>query len=203
MPPEGQLVGFVGRLSPEKGPEVFLRAAALLHEKLPEVHFLMIGDGPMLTDLTLQARKMGLRRHVHFVPATEDIASMYGELDVLAHCSHSEAMPLVLMEAMASGLPLVATHVGGVPEIVVPDVTGMLCWPGDYQQMAARLGDLLQDPARRARMGSAARRHAENSFSIDRTVDSLSQLFVSLAVKASAQQPAAAREPIAALAARA
>ena len=108
---DAPVVGFVGRLSPEKGPDVFLRMALGLHERNPAVRFIVAGDGPMRHQLEAFTRRFALDGVVHLAGMQSDMPAVYNELDVLVSASHSEAMPLALMEAMACGVPLVATRV--------------------------------------------------------------------------------------------
>lgn len=173
------LVGFVGRLSPEKGPEVFVRAALLLAHAAPQAHCVIVGDGPTRPRIADRIERFGLGAHVHLVGTCDDMPSVYAQLDVLVSSSHSEAMPLALMEGMACGLPVVATRVGGVPELVVQGETGWLVPAGDFESIAARVASLLH-PEQQARMGAAARRRAVERFSLPvwlgHMADLLSQL---------------------------
>ncbi len=154
------LVGFIGRLSPEKGPEVFVRAAMLLKALHPPAHCVLVGEGPMEAGLRQLVKKLRLSGHVHFAGLVRDMPAVYQDLDLTISSSHSEAMPLAVMEAMSSGLPVVAARVGGVPEIVVHGQTGWLVGPGDFEDIASRAAGLLADPAARADMGQHARTHA-------------------------------------------
>ena len=154
------LVGFVGRLSPEKGPEVFVRAAMLLKGLHPQARCVLIGEGPMEAGLGQLVKQLRLSGHVHFAGLARDMPAVYQDLDLAVSSSHSEAMPLAVMEAMSSGLPVVATRVGGVPEIVLHGQTGWLVGSGDFEDIAGRAADLLADPAARAAMGRQARTHA-------------------------------------------
>jgi glycosyltransferase involved in cell wall biosynthesis len=161
------LVGFVGRLSPEKGPEVFVRSALLLHSRMPDAHCVMVGEGPMHGQLQALIAQCGLSDRVHLVGARDDMPEVHNELDVVVSTSHSEAMPLALMEAMASGVPVVATRVGGVPDMVEHGETGWLAARNDFDDVAARVAGLLADPAERARMGLRARRRAVERMNLD------------------------------------
>lgn len=152
------LVGFVGRLSPEKGPDVFLRAAARVVQDAPmPAHFVMVGEGPMQAALAADCLRLGLGARLHLAGRHPDMPALYRELDLLVCSSHSEAMPLAVMEALATGLPVVATRVGGLPEIVQHGRTGWLVSPRDIEDLAARIAQLLRDGALRRRMGAAAR----------------------------------------------
>ena len=178
--PEAPLIGFAGRLSHEKGPEVFVQAALLLRSSLPQAHLALIGEGPMRAELLALIEHFGLGGRVHLAGLCEDMASVYHELDALVSSSHSEAMPLVLMEAMASGLPVVATRVGGVPDLVEQGETGWLVAPGDFQGIATHLTALLTTPGERERMGALARKRAVAKFSLADCVGQTERLLVRL-----------------------
>ena len=170
------LVGVVGRLSSEKGPHVALRAAMLLHGRCPAARWVFVGDGELRADLEQTRQRLGLEEVVHFVGVRDDMPALYNELDVLLCSSHSEGMPLALMEAMASGLPVVASRVGGVPELVAHGESGWLTADGDHDDMAGRLAALLDDAAAARRMGAAGRRRATTLFGLDAAVAGVATL---------------------------
>lgn len=175
------LVGFVGRLSPEKGPDVFVRSALLLLSRRAEAHCVMVGEGP-LRDATAQLiAQCGLTDRVHLLGGRDDMPQVYNELDVVVSTSHSEAMPLALMEAMASGVPVVATRVGGVPDMVEHGQTGWLVARNDFDDIAARTAGLLNDPIERVRMGTRARQRAVERMNLDDSVDRVAKLLERLA----------------------
>lgn len=175
------LVGFVGRLSPEKGPSVFVRSALLLHSREPGAHFAMVGEGPMEGDLRQLAERFGLSDCLHFVGVQRDMPAVYNALDVVVSSSHSEAMPLALMEAMASGVPVVATRVGGVPDLVEHGETGWLVAPGDFDDIAGCCAALIRDPALRRGMGERGRQRAVERFDLADCVERMDRLLTRLA----------------------
>jgi glycosyltransferase involved in cell wall biosynthesis len=176
LPPSAPLVGFVGRLSMEKGPEVLVRAAFLLRQAKPDAHVIFVGEGPCRATVQALIEKMGLNSCIHLLGLHEDMPSLYGELDVLVSTSYSEAMPLAIMEAMACGLPVVATRVGGVPDMVQHGRTGWLVAPGDFEDIARCLALLLSDEEARSGMGAAARRHALSQWQLEACVTRLGRL---------------------------
>jgi glycosyltransferase involved in cell wall biosynthesis len=180
IPATAPLAAFVGRLSPEKGPDVFLRALPQVRERVPQARFVIVGDGPMRAALASACRQMGLDG-VHFTGARGDMAAVYGEVDVVACSSHSEAMPLAVLEAMAAGVPVVATRVGGVPDLIDVGRTGLLVEPGDSAELAEGLAALLADDAQRAAMATAARDRAVTHFALDTGVAATAQLLRRLA----------------------
>ncbi len=175
------LVGFVGRLSPEKGPEVFVRAMLLLQGRCPQAHAVVVGEGPMLADMRALAGRLGLAQRLHFLGLREDMPAVYNELDVAVSSSHSEAMPLAVAEAMACGLPVVATRVGGVPDMIEHGETGWLVGPGDFNDIAGRCAALLADPALRRRLGERARRRAVERLDLDEGLARVGRLMARLA----------------------
>lgn len=175
------LVGFIGRLSPEKGPEVFLRAALQLRERCPAAHFVLLGDGPMREMAADFIERHQLRDRVHLAGLLDDMPVHLRSLDLVVSTSHSEAMPLALMEAMASGVPVVATRVGGVPDMVVAGHTGWLTGAGDPNGIAHFVARLLDQPEERRAFGDAARQRAERQMSLDQSVQQVEQLYDRLA----------------------
>jgi len=181
IPKTAPLVGFIGRLSWEKAPDVLLRAAAFLRASHPEARYVLVGDGPMEKELRTMTERLGLEGRVFLAGLHEDVASVYPELDVLVCPSHHEAMPLVILEAMASGLAVVATQVGGVADLVQQGLTGWVVLPDDPQQLADRLASVLADRALRERMGKAARQAALERFSLTDCVEAQARLLTQLA----------------------
>jgi glycosyltransferase involved in cell wall biosynthesis len=174
------LLGFVGRLSWEKGPDVFVRAALLLQGNCPQAHAVLVGEGPMEPALRTLIADLGLQHRVHLLGLRSDMPQVYQDLDVLLCSSYTEAMPLSVMEAMASGLAVVAPHVGGVPELVAHGQTGWLVRPGDFEDMARRCGALLQDTLARECMGAAARERAVTHLDLNDSVVRTAQLLTRL-----------------------
>ncbi len=182
LTPATPLVGFVGRLSPEKGPEQFLRAVSLLQEGLPQgTRFVMVGEGPLQAPLQAELQRLGLGSRVQLVGHWEDMPSLYRELDLLVSSSHSEAMPLAVMEAMASGLPVIATRVGGLPEIVQHATSGWLVAARDIEDIAARVRLMLDQPSLRQRMGAAARQDMVQRLDLRPSLDRVAALMQALA----------------------
>ena len=179
--PEVPLAGFVGRLSPEKGPEVFVRAALMLKARFPAAQTVLVGEGPMHDELLGLVRRYGLEGQVHLAGVWHDMPALYGELDVLVSCSHTEAMPLVLLEAMACGVPAVATRVGGVPDIVEHGHSGWLVGPGDFDDIGRCCALLLGDAAMRQRMGERARERAVQRLDLGASVARVGALLERLA----------------------
>jgi glycosyltransferase involved in cell wall biosynthesis len=157
LSPRTPLVGLVARLVPIKGVDLFLRAAALLRERLPEVRFVIAGDGPEREVLEGQAAALGLVGAVHFLGWRHDLPPLYADLDLLALSSRNEGTPVCLLEAMAAGVPVVALSVGGVPDLVEDRVTGRLIPPGDAGALAEAMAEVLGDRPAASAYAAAAR----------------------------------------------
>ena len=176
LDPAAPLVGAAGRMVPVKDLDTLVSAVALM----PGVHLALVGDGEMRASLESRAREPDLAGRVHFTGWWDDMASALGDLDVVVLTSRNEGTPLALIEAGAAGRAVVATDVGGVRAVVVDGETGLLCEPGSPQRVAERLGELLADPARRARMGAAARERTAARFGRERLVADVRRLYAEL-----------------------
>ena len=162
---ERPLVGVVARLQPEKGVASFLKAAARVALRFPEANFVVAGDGPLRRELVAMVESLNLKKRVHFLGFRSDASALMRSLDVLAVPSLTEGSPLVTLEAMAAGVPVVASAVGGIPDQIRHDKEGLLVPPGDTGALGDALLALLRDPARARRLGEAGRRRAASTFS--------------------------------------
>jgi len=129
-------VGIVGRLAPIKDVHVFLEAAALVAAAEPQVRFAVVGDGELRADLEARARTLGLTERVHFYGWRRDMPAIYGDLDVVVNCSRNEGTPVALIEALTAGRPVVATRVGGTPDVLRGGELGRLVPPADPAALA-------------------------------------------------------------------
>ncbi len=170
-------VGFVGRLGPAKAPDVFLLALARVAAECPAVRALVVGDGPLRPSLEQQARQLGLERQVIFAGLRKDATELLSGLDAVAVSSLREGLSMAMLEAMAAGVPVVATAVGGTPELVRDGETGLLAPPGDPEALSRALSGLLADPGRADRIRCAARRQVEERFSLARMVEGYEALY--------------------------
>jgi glycosyltransferase involved in cell wall biosynthesis len=157
----------VARMVPDKDHETLLAAFRLTTRAIPAAELWLVGDGPGLAAVQERARQLGLSDRVKFLPPREDLRPLLHQASLLVLSSKTEALPNVILEAMAAGLPVVATGVGGVPELVVPGLTGWLVNPGDALGLAAALGQVLADPDTRQAFGRAGRRRAQQEFSLE------------------------------------
>jgi glycosyltransferase involved in cell wall biosynthesis len=193
----GATVGYVGRLSPEKHPALFLRAAALVHARRPATRFVVIGDGPLRADLESLAARLRIEHVVTFEGECSDMPTRYQGLDLLVCPSWQEGTPLAVLEAMACAIPVVATDVGGLPELVVSGATGWLVPAGDEAAMAQRTLALLDAPTTMHRFGRAARERARTRFSLDEQASRTASLLERLARDAPRSRGRAMRPTVA------
>jgi len=170
-------VGCVGRLERVKGVEYFLRAAGLLAADSPDVRFIVAGTGSDEPRLRSLATSLGLAGMVDFLGYVEPVARLLTSLDVVVIPSLSEASGLTAMEAMALGVPVVASLVGGLPEVVENGETGLLVPPGDEAALARAIARLLDSTELVHRLADAARRCADSSFNASRMVDAYLHLY--------------------------
>lgn len=158
---------WAGRLVPIKGCDTFLRACSRVAEQCPQARIFIVGDGPLADDLKASADALGLNGAVRFMGWRSDIPAWMWGADIFVLSSLNEGLGRVLLEAMASRKPVVATTVGGVGAIVQPGITGLLVPPEDPEQLAAAMLELLQNPALARRMGEAGYRRALDFYTGD------------------------------------
>jgi glycosyltransferase involved in cell wall biosynthesis len=161
VPDDVALVGTVGRVDYQKAPGDFLEALVRLGRG---VHGVWIGDGPMSAEVEAQGRTLGLGSRLHMAGERDDVPALLPGLDVFVMTSLYEGLPCALVEAMQCGLPVVATAVNGVPEIVFHNVTGLLIPPARPQACAAALVYLLDHPDQARRLADAGRRGVAGKF---------------------------------------
>jgi glycosyltransferase involved in cell wall biosynthesis len=177
---QARVLGMVGRLSQQKAPQDFLRAAALVVREFPDAIFLVIGDGPLRADLEQLAASLGIADRVRFLGFRSDIPLVMAALDVFVLPSLWEGLPLTILEAMLAAKPVVASAVNGVVEVVQHECTGFLFPPQEVEQLAAHLVTLLRDPSGAQAMGKAGQGRVQEHFCIDRTIARLSELYQDL-----------------------
>jgi len=180
VPAEGPVIGMVGNLRPIKDHPTLLRAMARLAAPFPEAQLVFVGEGSEEERLRALARELGIGPRVTFAGPRSDIPRVLAAMDVFVLSSHSEGMSNAIIEAMAAGLPVVATDVGGNAECVANGETGFIVPPGDDAAMADRLGALVGDPALSATQGAAGRARAEALFDVEAMVRRTADLYRAL-----------------------
>jgi glycosyltransferase involved in cell wall biosynthesis len=176
IPADAWVVGTVGRLSPEKDQAFLIDAMApLLGERR---HLLIVGDGPTRGALQSRIERLPGRRYVHMTGARADVERLLASFDAFALTSRTEGLPLVLLEAMATALPVVSTAVGGIPDLVENQVTGFLSPVGDRAELTRLLERLSTDEALSRRMGEAGREHVLQRYSASHMAAEYESLYV-------------------------
>ncbi len=176
----GGTVAMLASLTKKKDPFTFLEAAAIVLKRAPGTRFLVVGDGPLRGALEERSGALGLSDAVRFVGETDDAPGVLAVADVSVLTSVKEGCSNVVLESMAAGCPMVATAVGGNPELIEDGVTGYLVPAGDVDAVADRIARILEDPALAARMGAAARAHVVAEFSVERMVEKTVALYTAL-----------------------
>lgn len=180
VPTEAPLVGIIARLAPIKDHATFLEAASDLRRSRQDVRFLIVGDGELRSHLEQQARALGLEECVHFLGWQRELEPIYADLDLAVLSSLNEGTPVSLIEAMAAGLPVVATKVGGIPDLVADGKTGLLVPPKDPMAMSQAMDTLLGDTDRRRQMGQLGREVVYPMYSDTALIDRMHRLYSSL-----------------------
>lgn len=177
LAPATPLVGFVGRLAWEKGPDQFVLMAQHVHERLPDVHFVIVGEGPMEEELNDMMKAAKMESYFHMAGLWTNTWEVYPAMDIVVQTSRVEGMPFALLEAMACGRPVVAIGVGGVTEIVEVGTTGLLSAGSDWAGLGKAVVSLLNNPERMKQMGHASRKRVEESFDLRNSIRMMASLF--------------------------
>lgn len=188
VPPE-RIVGAAGRLSPEKGFDQLVEAAAIVGRADPGVGFVLFGDGPLRGALAQQIISRGLQERFILAGFRTDLERFLPHLHLLALPSYTEGLPVILLEALAAGVPVVATSVGGTPEVIEDGVGGYLVPKGNPPALARRILDVLRDETGRRSLARRGRERVGNEFTFEVQSAAYQRLFESLA----GQRPTADR----------
>lgn len=157
LPASTPLVGFLGRLNPEKGPDVFVEAFATVAQRVPESKAVVIGDGPMREQLERTAAERGIADRMHWLPYRDDVFPLLADIDVVVMPSRTEGLPMLLLEAMAMARPVVVSRVGGMPEVVTDGESGWLCPTAQADAFGERIAEILTRPDELKRVGERGR----------------------------------------------
>jgi glycosyltransferase involved in cell wall biosynthesis len=193
--PMRRIVGAIGRLSPEKGFRHLVEAAALVAKHANDIGFVLFGDGPLREDLAHRIEQMGLKKQFILAGFRPDLDRWLPNFDLLALPSYTEGLPNVVLEAFASRVPVVATAVGGTPEVVDDGVNGFLVPPGESEPLAQRMMDALANETQRQTMGMAGYYRVRDQFTFDAQCAQYQQLFRELG-RSRKPQPASSPRPI-------
>jgi glycosyltransferase involved in cell wall biosynthesis len=174
------VVGTVAIIRSEKALDVLVGAAALLRQDFPDLRVLIAGDGPDRARVEAAAARAGLDGSIHMPGARADVPDVLAAIDIAVICSDYEGSPRSVLEFMDAGKPIVATAVGGIPEVIEDGVHGALVPPRDEQALATALGKLLRDSDRASEMGARARDRCRRDLSLDHAVERLQGLYEEL-----------------------
>jgi sugar transferase (PEP-CTERM/EpsH1 system associated) len=166
--PDAPVLGTVGRLNEVKRQDLLIRSFAQVRKRIPDAHLVLVGDGPMRDSLQKLVKDLSLDASVHFASYQSQPERYLQAMDVFALTSHSEGMPLAILEAWAAGLPVVASAVGGVPDLVDHGRNGLLFFSGDESILADFVVELISDPQRAGRLGAAGRQEVASRYSLQR-----------------------------------
>ncbi|MBI5469514.1 MAG: glycosyltransferase [Deltaproteobacteria bacterium] len=174
-----KVVGIVARLDPIKNHRSLIEAMDKVVKEFPDSVLLIIGDGPLRGELTELVSRLGLEKNIRLLGTRGDVERLLSIFDVFVLSSLSEGLPLTLLEAMASGRPIIATGVGGIPEVIENGVDGIIVPPGNTESLAKAITGLLNDRDRALKMGVMAKRKFDLRFSLDGMIRRYEEIYAS------------------------
>jgi len=183
LAPETPVFGSIGRLVPVKNYACLIRAARVVIDKIPNAALIFVGDGPLQPELAQLAGELGITKNVHFLNWRKDVPRIMRSLDTFVLSSWSEGMSNSILEAMCSRKPVVATAVGGNPELVVEGKTGLLVPSNDHQKMGQAILELLLNHKHRIAMGEAGRKRVEEHFTLPTMIRNYERMYIDVAAK--------------------
>ncbi|MDY6876433.1 MAG: glycosyltransferase [Chloroflexota bacterium] len=166
-----RLVAIAATLKEQKGHRYLIEAMTSIVPRYPELHVLFIGDGDLRGELQAQVKRLGMGDRIHFLGNRSDVPELLAASDFFVLPSLWEGLPMALLEAMATGLPIVATEVSGTVQVMIPNETGILVPPGDAQHLAEAIEHIISDATLAQAMGAAARRRVKAEFSAQKQAD--------------------------------
>lgn len=180
FPPDSFIIGTVGRLVPIKNQKMLIKAFASIAEQYPDTRLLMVGDGPLREELATLAATLNVSSRVTFAGRRNDVPKQLQAMDLFVLPSLSEGMSNTLLEAMSTGIPVIATNVGGNPEVITNRISGMLVKSDDPCQLAATISKLIDNKKLRIQMGQEGRKQIEIKFSLAAMVGNYENLYETL-----------------------
>jgi len=183
LPADEVVIGNVGRFSTQKNPLDWVRVAGLVGQACPQARFLLVGDGPMRTQVEQALQKAGIAERTALTGLRRDVPRMLAAMDIFLLTSLWEGLPRVIPQAMAMGLPVVANRADGVSEAIQDGSNGYLCSPGEIEQMAERCIELVHHPLTRQEMGCRGQAYALQEFDLQKMIASLETLYDELLAK--------------------
>jgi len=177
IPDRSPVIGCVAHFADHKGHRYLIEAAVRVAAAIPDVRFLLVGDGELRPEIELQIKELKLEKHVLLTGFRQDVPRLVAAMDIVVLSSHLEGLGTSLLDAMAMARPVVATRVGGIPEMVEDGVNGLLVPPLDPSALADALIDLIRRPEERQRMGQAGRTRMLEKFSAEAMVSSTEAVY--------------------------
>jgi glycosyltransferase involved in cell wall biosynthesis len=171
------IIGSIGRLVPQKGYNFFIEALPAILNKFPDAQFMIVGDGPLKDELTDQAKYLGLQSNLTFTGFRKDIPHLLKAMDIFTLMSLWEGFGIVLIEAMACSLPVVATNVGPIPEVVIHNETGLLIEPEKPKEISKALIRMLENPQLIRQFGANGRKRVEAHFTAEKMIENLEKIY--------------------------
>jgi glycosyltransferase involved in cell wall biosynthesis len=170
----------VARLDPIKDHATALRAIELANRRNAPVHLFIVGEGPQRAEIERHIRNRSLRQRVTMLGLRNDVRTLLAATDAFLLTSVSEGIPVTVLEAMAAGVPVVATNVGGLPELVCDGTTGLLAPPGDASKLAEAILRLADAPALASQLAARAKRRVEMEFSESRMIEAYGRIYAEM-----------------------
>lgn len=174
------LIGYAGRLVKEKGLDILIKAFHLFHSNQPASRLILAGDGPLKKDLQEMASSLNLSAVVTFVGFQENIFQFLDDLDLFVLPSRTEGLPMILLEAMHAQKPIIASSVGGIPEVIAPGIDGLLFQPGNHHHLSEMMQYLFENPIKASQLGTQARITVSTRFCVSSMCEAYERLYLSL-----------------------
>ena len=171
------VLGTMGRLEEQKGHSVLLDAMATLCKQYPQIHLLLVGDGRLRSKLEEQASALGISSHISFLGTRRDIGDLFRAMDIFVMPSLWEGLSLAMLSAMAANLPVIATRVGGVSEVMGNDEFGLTLEPSDPEALSQKIGQLMDDKQKREYLAEIGKQHVETNYSDAALVSRLQDIY--------------------------
>lgn len=176
------VIGTAGRLVPVKGYDIFLKAANLIREYSPETIFVLAGDGPLREELETKCSELNLSKNFRFLGFRHDIVNLINMFDLFVMSSHNEGIPIILLEAMSLSVPVVATNVGGIPEVVKDGQTGLLVKPGDPYALCKACLKMLENKELRKKLGEKGKERIVGEFEVAKQAENFFEVYRDLCI---------------------
>ena len=181
VPPNAKLIGFVGRLEPVKGCSLFIRTIPKVTESFPDSYFVVVGDGTEKKSLESLTRELRIGSKVFFCGFRDDPTNVFQSLDLYVLSSLNEGIPLAMLEAMSQGVPVVATRVGGIPEVIKDKVNGLLVPPKNPDALAESILEALNNSNETAKRVVEAKKTILNEFNVEKWIEKIQKFYLETA----------------------